>query len=230
MEKGQVSVNFDVDWKKLNFFKKFWKEILFLFTLVILYHINPQVGATYLSLEIIFGVSIGLAFYYRYKQNYKYSFRYYLLNRLTGFLQPVVTLFVMLAHQLHFGQHWFAYSLVGLDIVLTVSTVKVFADHFTALRVRPARLSDIDGLIEIEQASFNEEQQASREQIYKRLRTQPGCCLVAEHRKMGVVGSLYVRPVNKDYVVNTKKNHKAIQNDDDFSLQSDHDALYVVGL
>ncbi|MDU8499265.1 hypothetical protein RYB01_08725 [Pseudomonas syringae] len=91
-------------------------------------------------------------------------------------------------------------------------------------------IQDVESLYEIEKEAFSENQLASRSQIKKRIQTNPGTCFLAEHVELGVVGSLYVRPVSKEETVITKKDHKAIQNNDNFSSGKESDSLYIVGI
>jgi hypothetical protein len=216
--------------KKIVLIKKYQKEFLFLLIVFLLGFIDRKLAATYFGIEVFFIITLGAAIFFRVRKNFKISFRAYLLNRLIGFLQPMITLILMLIGGYAFFEYWYVYLALITDLILTIVSLTIFNDHFSEIKVRVARESDISALHEIEVEVFTLDQQASIEQIKKRLQTHYGTCLVAEHHEQGIIGSLYVRTINKAQVIAKKSSHKEIQNNDDFSFSPDHDALYIVGL
>jgi hypothetical protein len=211
-------------------FTNIWKELLFIVIFIMLYRLNPTIGKTYLSMEVFFIATLTPAIFFRAKENYRLSFRFFLLNRMIGVMTPLIALCAMAYTHVSIIDYSYVYALLCIEACVSAASISVFAPRFWALTVRAATLDDIKSLVEIEKECFTDIQQASKEQIIKRIETSPGTCLIAEHKKHGVVGSLYVRPVNKYEVVRHKKSHKAIQNNDNFSKKPHHNALYIIGI
>lgn len=218
--------------------KKYWQEIFVVFMLILLMYANKYVGISYLSLEALFMITLGMAFFFRFKRsNFKISYRLYLANRVVGILQPALTLALALTYyKVSVTQHWYVYVLLSLDILITVFSIGVFSKYFTEVSVRVAEIDDIDDLVEIEKSAFDDKQEASRDTIKKRLKTHPQTCFIAIHPEHGAVGSLYVRTINSETLDNAlfeapdTYGHSLICNDGDFSMKDDHNAFYIVGL
>lgn len=207
------------------------KLIIFIFVLALVSFESIDLGAVFLFLEAVFVVTISLAVYCRRNKQWKPSVKMYLANRAIGFLQPIITLFFALfVFDLNLSSYWLAYAALVADVIITVITIDMFVDYFAPVRVREMLIQDVESLYEIEKEAFSVDQRASPEQIKKRIQTNPGTCFLAEHVEYGVVGSLYVRPVSKREAVMTKKGHKEIQNNDDFSMHEKSDSLYIVGI
>lgn len=207
------------------------KLIIFISVLALVSYESIDAGVVFLFLEFVFIATLYLAVYCRKHKRWKQSIRMYLVNRAVGFLQPIITLFFALfVFDLEVADHGLAYSALIADVIITVITIDMFVDYFSPVRVREMLIQDVESLYEIEKETFSEDQLASPSQIKKRIQTNPGTCFLAEHVEFGVVGSLYVRPVSKEDTVVTKKDHKEIQNNDDFSTHKKSDSLYIVGI
>ncbi len=213
-----------------HWLNRFGKETLFIAIFVLLYKAEPSLGFTYLGLEGIFMASLFLCWVAKRKALYQLSMRLYYLNRLTGLMQPAITLGLMFYMQLSLMTHSLSYGLLLVDIILTLLSMPQFAKHVMPVKVRTANLNDIDALYDIEKQNDDASEQASREQIKKRLLTQNRTCLVAEDSQGQILGSIYAIPVNQDKVIANKASHQAMLNNNDFTPPMDYDSLYVVGI
>ena len=214
----------------MNYLHKYKSEILFIIVFFCLSFIQPKLGGVFLIFEAIFLVTLTLAMRAKARQDDRSAIYYYSINRVVGFIQPLLTLIIALFIRMSLVKELEADTVLIFDLCLTIISLQIFNNHFMALRVRPATIDDVDALVNIEEKAFTEEQRASRSQIKKRLMTHDETCLVAVDRKQRVVGSLFLRPVNRDEVLAHDFTHKQIQHDDDFSPELQDDSLYVVGL
>ena len=196
--------------------------------------------------------------------NLRWSIILYLFNRLFGVLQPTVGL-VFAAHELAQENRditatrkktlIISCTICAFDLAVTLATFSRIARWFMPVQWRRMTIDDVPALRKIEEACFPDEdlgQQASANMIARRIVSEdshPGlsekqkcgmrASVLVEHAELGVIGSLYVRPVSRKWVA-SEPHHPSweeVNKEGDFSVRSGQgqtggadDALYIIGI
>lgn len=237
--------------------KEYKRELVLVLGLFLLFLMDPQVGTSYLILELFwdftavmtavsytgavsivkylsqngFAVSAALD---NASPDKEMAWRWFLVNRFIAFAQPIVGIFMAIfILDIDFREGWYGYAYMSLDLLHTALTIPVLQRRlWPKPRVRLAYITDIERLVEIDKIAFPEvDQQAAPDELLRRVKTSPSTNLVLEDPTKGIVGVIYTRPVNLATLLEKGRlKWDEIANGGDFLPLGDADSLYVVGI